>query len=1067
LNRLSIETVIDMREARSASGEELSSGGMKTVSSARRLLLTVFIIALMVGWPLFAISIVPQAAPSPDPIHAGTSYVSHAPISIGSNADFTSANGVTGGMGTAANPYIIEGWDINASTAWGIDIENVDAYFIVRGCYIHDGASNYDGIDLVSCVNGVLDSNNCTNNYDGIYVESSSDIIVMNNSCNSNEMNGIDVEYSSSIVIEDNECSYPNTGSGIYLYSSSDSTVNGNNCSYSASSDGIDLDISCSNNIISGNVCNWNYWGGIWLNDSDNNNIDSNDCYHSNLGAGVELDNSSFNVITNNNCSYSANDDGINLWLSCDNNTISRNNCSWNYWDGIWLDFSDNNTISYNDCSNSSLSLASVGAGVELDNSSGNIVFGNDCSYSAYGDGIDLWISCSNNTIIGNNCSWNSYAGIWLDASSNNTISGNNCSNNVFEGIELDASSNCNTITGNLCEWNANNGIYLWTSCNNNTVSRNNCSWNANDGIFIEISSDGNELFFNQLFGNTQYGMEIRTSSNNLVWNNTFLGNKGAGTAYSPAHVQAHNTVTANFWNTTGGIGNYWSDWQGRDFNSDGIQDAPYNTSGNANAQDFYPLAVIPDSTPPTTTAVLTGTLGTNGWYTSDVTVNLTAADNVGGTGLDATYYRIGTSGSWTVFSSPFIVSTEGTTAVQFYSRDNASNDESVKSVLIDIDLTPPDTTCNASGTLGANGWHTSAVNVLLLPSDPAPGSGINYTMYRIDTGSWTTYTTPFDVSADGSHLVEFYSVDNASNVESTNSTSFKIDATPPSGTIEIQGGVAYINETQVNLTLLASDVTSGVEKFRCSNDQITWGSWESWQNLSDSFSWNLEVGDGNKTVFFQIMDNASNVLTCNATITLDTTPPVVSFELTSGAELDSSTATINWSAADANGIGLFEYSLDGGAFTPCGNETHVDLSDLTDGSHNLTVRAIDVAGNSADGVLLFKVTTTAPFSIGGLLPMLAIIVAAVVAALLIIILLMRRRKGEEEKAEPATAPAATVVASPVIAKVAEVPTQAAPRPTCPKCGRELVWLEKYQKFNCYSCQAFYRPDEVKPPTNP
>jgi parallel beta-helix repeat protein len=1060
LNKLSIETVIGMREARSASGEELSSGGMKTVPGARRLLFTVFIIALMVGWPLFAISIVPQADPSPDSIHAGASYVSHAPIYIASNADFTSANGVTGGMGTAASPYIIEGWDINASTDWGIDIEDVDAYFIVRGCYIHDGASDYDGIDLVSCVNGVLDSNNCTNNYDGIYIESSSDIIVMNNSCNSNDYNGIDVEYSSGILIEDNECSYQNNGSGIYLYSSSDSTVSGNNCSYSASSDGIDLDTSCSNNFVFRNVCNWNYWGGIWLNDSDNNNIDSNDCYHSNLGAGMELENSSFNIITNNNCSYSANDDGINLWLSCDNNTIIGNNCSWNHWVGIWLDFSDNNTISYNDCY-----FSDQGAGIELDNSSSNLIVSNNCSGSITEDGIDLWISCNNNTIIGNNCSLNFYDGIWLDASSNNTILGNNCSRNGYEGIELDLSSNSNTINGNLCEWNSDNGINLWSSCNNNTLSRNNCSWNTNDGVFIEESSDGNELFFNQLVGNTQYGVEIRTSLDNLVWNNTLLGNNGAGTVYSPAHVQARNTVTANFWNTTGGIGNYWSDWQGRDFNSDGIQDAPYNTSGNANAQDFYPLAVIPDSTPPTTTAVLTGTLGTNGWYTSDVTVNLTATDNAGGMGLQVTYYRIGTSGSWTVFSSPVIVSTEGITTLQFYSRDNASNDEGVKSVSIGIDLTPPDTASDVTGTLGANGWYTSSATVLLTPSDAAPGSGINYTMYRVGTGSWTTYTTPFDVSADGSHLVEFYSVDNASNVGSTNSTAFKIDATLPSGTIDIQGGATYANKTNVNLTLQASDATSGIEQFRCSNDEVTWGSWESWQNLSDSFSWNLEVGDGNKTVFFQIMDNASNVATLNDTIVLDTTPPHLIFGVADGYVITTSSAIIGWAANDTNGIDRYEYSLDGAALVPCGLTAQVYLSNMTDGSHSLTVRAIDVAGNMAEETLQFTVAAPSPISFEGLLPWLAIIAAGVIAALLIIIV-MRRRKGEEEPAGPSLAPAA-VVAPPIIAKVAEAPAPAtAPQPTCPKCGREVIWQEKYQKYNCYSCQAFYTPKEIKPPIN-
>src|SRR2546426_10672179 len=38
----------------------------------------------------------------------------HPPISIEGDAGFTPANGVTGGTGTPSDPYIIEGWEINA-----------------------------------------------------------------------------------------------------------------------------------------------------------------------------------------------------------------------------------------------------------------------------------------------------------------------------------------------------------------------------------------------------------------------------------------------------------------------------------------------------------------------------------------------------------------------------------------------------------------------------------------------------------------------------------------------------------------------------------------------------------------------------------------------------------------------------------------------------------------------------------------------------------------------------------------------------------------------------------------
>jgi hypothetical protein len=66
-------------------------------------------------------------------------YTTHNPIYIDCDANFTVANGVSSGNGTASNPYIIENWDINASSANGIDISNTNAYFIIRNCVIHDG----------------------------------------------------------------------------------------------------------------------------------------------------------------------------------------------------------------------------------------------------------------------------------------------------------------------------------------------------------------------------------------------------------------------------------------------------------------------------------------------------------------------------------------------------------------------------------------------------------------------------------------------------------------------------------------------------------------------------------------------------------------------------------------------------------------------------------------------------------------------------------------------------------------------------------------------------------------
>ena len=61
----------------------------------------------------------------------------HAPISIVGDADFTAENGVTGGSGTSADPYIIEGWEIGPNEKYiSFLIMNTRAYFTVRNVYI-------------------------------------------------------------------------------------------------------------------------------------------------------------------------------------------------------------------------------------------------------------------------------------------------------------------------------------------------------------------------------------------------------------------------------------------------------------------------------------------------------------------------------------------------------------------------------------------------------------------------------------------------------------------------------------------------------------------------------------------------------------------------------------------------------------------------------------------------------------------------------------------------------------------------------------------------------------------
>ncbi len=97
----------------------------------------------------------------------------------------------------------------------------------------------------------------------------------------------------------------------------------------------------------------------------------------------------------------------------------------------------------------------------------------------------------------------------------------------------------------------------------------------------------------------------------------------------------------------------------------------------------------LSDITPPTTTIALSGTLGNNDWYTSNVQVTLTATDNEGGSGVKNTEYSFdGTN--WNAYTVPFTMTYEGTTTVYYRSTDNAGNVESTKSQTVNIDKTPP-----------------------------------------------------------------------------------------------------------------------------------------------------------------------------------------------------------------------------------------------------------------------------------------------------------------------------------------------------------------------------------------
>ncbi len=66
-----------------------------------------------------------------------SNYTSRGSIIVESDADFTGANGVTGGTGVDGDPYIIEGWWINnTGPTSAISINFTDAHTVIKDCKI-------------------------------------------------------------------------------------------------------------------------------------------------------------------------------------------------------------------------------------------------------------------------------------------------------------------------------------------------------------------------------------------------------------------------------------------------------------------------------------------------------------------------------------------------------------------------------------------------------------------------------------------------------------------------------------------------------------------------------------------------------------------------------------------------------------------------------------------------------------------------------------------------------------------------------------------------------------------
>ncbi len=454
--------------------------------------------------------------------------------------------------------------------------------------------------------------------------------------------------------------------------------------------------------------------------------------------------------------------------------------------------------------------------------------------------------------------------------------------------------------------------------------------------------------------------------------------------------VDTLSGVASTFYRVDGGAWTQYSAAFG--VATEGTHTVEFNSTDNAgHVETTVNQAVDNDTLEPDTTAALSGT-PTGGWYAAAVTVTLTSTDE--SSGVASIQYQLDST-TWQTYGTAVAVSGDGAHAFAYRATDNAGIVEATHTATINVDTLAPSTMISIAGTAGANGWYTSAVTVTLTASDS--GSGVGSVWYRLNSGTWSAYSTAVPIAADGTTTVEYNATDVVGHSETTHSQTVNIDTVAPAATLTVptaDGNSGWF-KTMPTVSVSGTDSTSGVATMEYKTDG------GAWQTTTGA----VPVAQGTHTLTVRVTDTAGLVSSeQSATVKVDTVKPTVD-GLTPTGTVNTGTVTIYWTGADAtSGIAEYKVAVDGGTATSTGTTNSTTLT-LADGAHTIDVTATDAAGNTATRTLQLTVSTGVAPS-GGLDTMTIIVIVVVVAAAALgAVWFVIRRKKAGPPSEPPVAP--------------------------------------------------------------
>lgn len=232
--------------------------------------------------------------------------------------------------------------------------------------------------------------------------------------------------------------------------------------------------------------------------------------------------------------------------------------------------------------------------------------------------------------------------------------------------------------------------------------------------------------------------------------------------------------------------------------------------AGNVSAEKSVEFTVVApqsdDTTPPETSATVSGEQNPDGTYVGMATVTVSASDT--GSGVNTIEYAIG-SGAWQPYTAPVMVHEVGSHTVRYRATDKAGNVAAEENVQFTVVASPqPDTTApvtgvSVEGTKNSDGAYVGNAKVTVTATDEHHGSGVDRIEYSLDGGPYLGYGAPVVVDRAGTHTLAYRATDKAGNTSDARTVTFTV--------VSSQVPAPNCPEFDERLTVIVGTVDSGV----------------------------------------------------------------------------------------------------------------------------------------------------------------------------------------------------------------------------------------------------------------